>query len=112
MVESHRTIGEKTTTERRYFISSLDGRDAKRAGHAIRRHWGIENSVHWILDVAFDEDHCRIRQDNAAQNISLLRRLTLNMLKHESTIKVGIKTKRLRAGWDESYLLRVLKSPI
>jgi len=112
VVESQRTIGEKTTTERRYFISSLDGTNAKHAGHAIRSHWGIENSVHWILDVAFDEDRCRIRQGNAAQNISLLRRLTLNMLKHESTLKVGIKTKRLRAGWDSSYLLRVLKSPI
>ncbi len=111
MVESQRTVGDKTTCERRYFISSLDGTNAKRAGHAIRSHWGIENSVHWILDVAFDEDRCRVRQANAAQNISLLRRLALNMLKNESTLNVGIKTKRLRAGWDEQYLLNVLKSP-
>jgi len=112
MVESRRTLGEKTTCERRYFISSLDGTHAKHAAHAIRSHWGIENSVHWILDVAFDEDRCRVRQDNAAENMSLLRRIALNLLKNNKSIKVGVKTKRLRAGWDEQYLLNVLTTTI
>jgi len=112
MVESQHALGEKTTCERRYFISSLDGKNAKRAAHAIRSHWGIENSVHWILDVAFDEDRCRVRQGNAAKNMSLLRRIALNLLKNHKSIKVGIKTKRLRAGWDEQYLLNVLTTTI
>jgi len=112
MVESQRTVGEKTTGERRYFISSLDGTNAKRAAHAIRTHWGIENSVHWILDVAFDEDRCRVREGNAAENMSLLRRIALNLLKNNKSIKVGVKSKRLKAGWDEQYLLDVLKTKI
>ena len=112
MVESQRTVGEKTTRERRYFISSLDGTNAKRCAHAIRSHWGIENSVHWILDVAFDEDRCRVRQGNASENMSLLRRIALNLVKNNKSIKVGVKTKRLRAGWDEQYLLNVLTTPI
>ena len=111
MVESHRTIGEKTTCERRYFISSLDGTNAQRAAHAIRSHWGIENSVHWILDVAFDEDRCRIRQGHAGENMSLLRRIALNLVKNNKSIKIGVKAKRLRAGWDEQYLLNVLTTP-
>ena len=112
MVESHRTVGEKTTRERCYFISTLDGKNAKRAAHAIRSHWGIENSVHWILDVAFDEDRCRVREDNAAENMSLLRRIALNLLKNNKSIKVGVKSKRLKAGWNEQYLLDVLKTKI
>jgi predicted transposase YbfD/YdcC len=112
MVESQRTVGEKTTGERRYFISSLDGTNAKRAAHAIRTHWGIENSVHWILDVAFNEDRCRVREGNAAENMSLLRRIALNLLKNNKSIKVGVKSKRLKAGWDEQYLLDVLKTKI
>ena len=112
MVESQRTLGEKTTRERRYFISSLDGTNAKRAAHAIRTHWGIENSVHWILDVAFNEDRCRVREGNAAENMSLLRRIALNLLKNNKSTKVGVKAKRLKAGWDEQYLLDVLKTKI
>lgn len=108
MVEARReVIGQAQTTERRYFISSLAA-DAKEALRCVRGHWGVENSLHWVLDVAFGEDACRIREKNAAQNMALLRHLVLNLLRQEKSCKRGIKTKRLKAGWDESYLLKVL----
>jgi predicted transposase YbfD/YdcC len=94
--------------ERRYFISSLQGVDAKTFGRLIRNHWQVENSLHWSLDVSFNEDASRIRNGYAAENFSRLRRIALNLLKRETTEKVGIKIKRLRAGWDEDYLLKVL----
>ena len=77
---------------------------------AVRGHWAIENSLHWMLDVAFNEDDCRVRVGNAAENFSILRRMALNMLKRESSSKVGVRAKRKRAGWDPDYLITVLNS--
>ncbi len=107
-VESQRIIGDKVSTERRYFISSLSGIDAKTIGRMIRSHWGIENKLHWSLDVSFGEDDCRIRKGFGAENVSRLRRIALNLLKQEETAKCGIKAKRNKAGWDEKYLQKIL----
>jgi predicted transposase YbfD/YdcC len=76
----------------------------------VRSHWQIENALHWVLDIAFREDESRLRKDHAPRNFALLRRLALNLLKHEASLKVGVKAKRLRAGWDAPYLLKVLCS--
>ena len=108
-VECERTVGEKTTCERRYFISSLKGEDAQVIATAVRNHWRIENCLHWFLDVSFGEDKSRVRTGHAPENLSRLRRLSHSLLKQETTCKRGIKTKRLRAGWDNDYLLRVLE---
>lgn len=107
MVRAERRTAEKTETETRYFISSLPG-TAKRNLTAVRDHWHIENRVHWILDVTFREDDCRLRKGNGAQNFALLRHIALTLLKQEHTLKRGIKNKRLRCGWDPDYLLKVL----
>lgn len=107
MVESERTENGETATQTRYYVSSLSG-DAKRLLSGVRAHWGIENSVHWVLDVAFSEDDSRVRTGNSAENFSILRRMALNMLKGETTSKGGVAARRKRAGWDENYLLRVL----
>lgn len=108
-VESKRIIGDKVSTERRYFISSLSGINAETVGRMIRSHWGIENKLHWSLDVSFGEDDCRIRKGFGAENVSRLRRIALNLLKQEKTAKCGIKAKQHKAGWDEQYMLKVLK---
>ena len=107
MVESHRDLGDKVETETRYFLTSLPC-DGVRFAHAVRQHWGIENSLHWVLDVSFDEDACRIRKDQGAQTFSVLRHIALNLLRRESHHKRGIKARRKRAGWDRGYLLQVL----
>ena len=108
-VDSERRLGDGTVQkERRYFISSLPAADAKTFAKLIRGHWQIENNLHWSLDLSFNEDACRIRKGYGAENFSRLRRIALNLLRNETSAKVGIKTKRLRAGWDEGYLLKVL----
>jgi len=106
-VECERMIGDQTSVERRYFISSLPP-DAKTIGSLVRQHWQIENGLHWGLDVAFAEDQNRLHTGHAAENLSRFRRVALSLLKQESTNKLGTKNKRLRAGWDEDYLLKIL----
>jgi len=108
MVEAERRVGTETSTERRYFISSLPGRCAQRLGRIVRHHWKAENQLHWSLDVAFGEDQSRVRVGYAAENLSRVRRLALTLLKQERSAKIGVKSKRLKAGWDEAYLLKVL----
>jgi predicted transposase YbfD/YdcC len=107
MIESTRSIGEKVTTESRYFISSLAPL-ARPLADSIRGHWGIENSLHWCLDVQMNEDQCRIRKGHATENFALLRRIALNLLRQEKSKKNGIKSKSKLTGWDHQYLLKVL----
>jgi predicted transposase YbfD/YdcC len=102
----HKAIG-KAEQQTRFYISSL-APDAARLNALIRQHWSIENQLHWVLDVAFSEDQSRKRNGHASQNFSLLNRIALNMLKQETTLKRGIKGKRLKAAWDHPYLLRLL----
>ncbi len=97
----------KRFIETRYFISSLES-DAKELMSVVRKHWAIENSLHWVLDVAFREDQCQIRKDHGAENFAMLRHIAVNLLKREKTAKVGVKIKRNKAGWDTNYLLKVL----
>jgi predicted transposase YbfD/YdcC len=107
MVRCERTVGEETTVCDRYYISSMV-HQPERILVASRDHWQIENQLHWCLDVAFDEDHSRVRWGNGQANLVVLRQMALLLLRREKTLKVGIKTKRLRAGWDNDYLLKVL----
>ena len=107
MVEARRTVGDKTTVEQRYYLTSLAG-NAQQFGQAVRGHWGIENGLHWVLDVAFHEDQSRLRREYAAENFAVLRQLALSLLRQEPSCRSGIKVKRLKAGWDDAYLAKVL----
>jgi predicted transposase YbfD/YdcC len=107
-VESERLVGDRRSIERRYYITSHLDKDAKFIGEAIRSHWCVENKLHWQLDVSFNEDQCRLRSGNAAANFSFLNKIALNLLKNENTTKIGIKSKRLKARWDEKYMMKVL----
>lgn len=104
-VEATRTINGISSQEKRYYI--LSSTDVKQFAHAVRNHWGIENSLHWVLDVDFNEDQCRIRSGYADQNMAVLRHIAINLIK-KNTTKGSIKTKRLKSGWDETFLLQVL----
>ncbi len=108
-VTAERDINDEVSVESRYYISSLDS-DAEKLLDATRTHWGIENCVHWVLDVAFREDECRIRKENGAHNFAILRRIALNLLKQENSVKLGIHNKRLNAAWDTNYLTKVLST--
>ena len=112
LVERERTVGGKTSIERSHYITSRPRISAKAALAATRAHWGIENQLHWVLDVAFREDDCRVRAGHAAENFAVIRHIAVNLLK---TVpggldgkKLGVKNKRLLAGWHDGYLLRVL----
>jgi predicted transposase YbfD/YdcC len=111
MILAQRTVTEESgqqTVGRRMYISSKRPRQADKLLKAVRQHWSIENQLHWSLDVAFDEDHSRIRAKNSAENMARLRHIALNLLKQEKTAKVGVKIKRGMAGWNNDYLLKVL----
>jgi predicted transposase YbfD/YdcC len=107
MVESRRELDGKVTMERRYYLCSLK-LEVRTFARAVRGHWGVENKLHWAMDVSFGEDQSRARQGYAAENLATLRRLALNLLKQEKTKKRGIRGKMLNASWDHSYLLRLL----
>ena len=107
MVECERVSDGVTSRRRRYYISSLRV-DAKAMLEYARTHWGIENSMHWVLDMGFREDESRVRKGNSAEDMSILRRMAMNLLRRDKSVKVGIEAKRERAGWDDMYLRKVL----
>lgn len=109
MVESTREVNGKCATEARCFIGSI-GSDAKTFAHAVRAHWGIENELHWGLDVSFREDDCRVRETCARENLAVLRHIAMTRFKQDPT-KLCIKSKRLKAAWSESYLAKLLFQP-
>jgi len=111
IVISTRIIDGVATKQTRLFITSLKS-DAKHILWAVRSHWGIENELHWVLDVALNEDHSRVRKDHAPANLAVLRHIALNLLKQEKSAKGGIRAKQLQAAWDEDYLLKVLAAQI
>lgn len=118
LIETERFVAEpqeepgpvegETETERRYLISSLEA-DAEKILQAARQHWHIENGLHWVLDVAFKEDHSQVRTDNAAENLALVRRLVTSVVKQDEEIDAGTQTKRMRAAWDDEYREHLLQ---
>lgn len=107
MAIREREVNGKASTETAFFISSLQN-NAATIANAIRNHWRIENDLHWCLDIAFREDLCRVRKDHAPENLAILRHVATNLLKREASLKGGMQTKRLKAAWDNHYLLKVL----
>jgi predicted transposase YbfD/YdcC len=107
IVSIREIIGRGTTEEIRYYLSSLPA-DAEKIGPAVRSHWGIENSLHWILDVNFREDHARNRKDHSAENMAILRHMALNLIRKERSSKTSFRGKRLKASWSDDYLLDLL----
>ena len=104
----HQASG-KETVEERYYISSLTG-NATLINRAVRKHWYVENKLHWVLDVVFKEDYCRVRTSYGAENLTAIRKIALNTIKRDNTVKTSIKNKRKMCGWDDSYALNILKN--
>jgi predicted transposase YbfD/YdcC len=109
MVESHREMNGKVSIEQRYYILSLDS-DVNRFAAAVRSHWSIENQLHWILDVSFAEDAAQSCSGSSAENLAVIRHIGINLLSRDQESKVGVKTRRLQAGWDDNYLKTVLSA--
>jgi predicted transposase YbfD/YdcC len=109
MVESTRIIGDKATTELRYYISSIKQLKAEKLALASRAHWSIENNLHWVMDVGFNDDKSRNRKDNSAANLHLIRQISFNIIKLDPA-KKSIKTKRKNAGWNNNYLSKLLQN--
>lgn len=112
VIETERTVDGKTSVTDHYFISSLPHGDAALLGDHVRGHWGIENKLHWTLDVAFREDESAVHEGHAPENLSLIRKMVLALLKEDTSFKAGIQRKRKRAGWDEPYLRSLLTREI
>ncbi|NET40269.1 MAG: ISAs1 family transposase [Cyanothece sp. SIO1E1] len=114
MIQATRWKGDQVQTQNRYYISSLSAqnKDAQAFNHIVRTHWAIENQLHWTLDVVFKEDASRVRSGYADQNLSVIRRLALNLLKQDKSLKVGIQNKRMRAAWDNQYLIKIINQAV
>ena len=109
--QSIRRMGDgEVQTSRRYYISSLPSNSGERFADLIREHWSIENSQHWTLDMAFNEEQNRVRKDHGDQNLAVLRRIVLGLLRRDKSVKLGAKNKGLKAGRNRDYLLQVLLS--
>ncbi|MCP3870122.1 MAG: ISAs1 family transposase [Gammaproteobacteria bacterium] len=109
MVECERTLNDTTTIEYRYYIGSIEN-NAQLFGKSVRDHWGIENKLHWRLDMGFREDESRIRKEHSAENFAVMRHFAINLLKQDKLTKLGVKNKRLKAGWDDDYRVNLLLS--
>jgi predicted transposase YbfD/YdcC len=109
MVECERTVHKQTTIEYRYYIGSIEN-NAQLFGKSVRDHWGIENKLHWRLDMGFREDESRIRKGHSAENFAVMRHFAINLLKQDKLTKLGVKNKRLKAGWDDDYRANLLLS--
>ncbi len=107
LVQSERRINGKVSTENRYYISSLPS-NASVLNNAVRTHWSIENSLHWVLDVSFHEDASRIRKDYSPENMAMLRHFALNLLSRDESSKSSMRAKRHKAAWDLAYLTHLL----
>jgi predicted transposase YbfD/YdcC len=108
MCRATRNLKGKISVEDRFFITSATHGDSKKIAESIRAHWGIENSLHWVLDIAFGEDQARIRAENADQNMATVRKMVINVIKPDKSRKGGVRAKRLQAGWDDAYLREII----